>query len=196
MIGALSGYVKVLTTELLAHKVDVSVVTYDDKATGETIESSGVRTIRVNNPVQTHLGVLTWALTLNQEVERVAANLYYDSAKQVDLIDVFDWHFIPAAVALKNGLGIPFIYSVESLEDHRSPTANSPYNMAIKSIEWLGFYESARANVKSEWMKEEVARIYQVPSEKISVIPVDTDGWISEVLKSYSRVAEAKRNAT
>lgn len=196
VIGALSGYVKVLTTELLAHKVDVSVVTYDDKATGETIESSGVRTIRVNNPVQTHLGVLTWALTLNQEVERVAANLYYDSAKQVDLIDVFDWHFIPAAVALKNGLGIPFIYSVESLEDHRSPTANSPYNMAIKSIEWLGFYESARANVKSEWMKEEVARIYQVPSEKISVIPVDTDGWISEVLKSYSRVAEAKRNAT
>ena len=196
MIGALSGYVKVLTTELLAHKVDVSVVTYDDKATGETIESSGVRTIRVNNPVQTHLGVLTWALTLNQEVERVAANLYYDSAKQVDLIDVFDWHFIPAAVALKNGLGIPFIYSVESLEDHRSPTANSPYNMAIKSIEWLGFYESARANVKSEWMKEEVAHIYQVPSEKISVIPVDTDGWISEVLKSYSRVAEAKRNAT
>ena len=196
VIGALSGYVKVLTTELSAHKVDVSVVTYDDKATGETIEPSGVRTIRVNNPVQTHLGVLTWALTLNQEVERVAANLYYDSAKQIDLIDVFDWHFIPAAVALKNGLGIPFIYSVESLEDHRSPTANSPYNMAIKSIEWLGFYESARANVKSEWMKEEVAHIYQVPSEKISVIPVDTDGWISEVLKSYSRVAEAKRNAT
>lgn len=195
VVGALSGYVKSLTTELSAHKVDVSVVTYDDKATGETIEPSGVRTVRVNNPVQTHIGVLTWALTLNQEVERVAANLYYDSAKQIDLIDVFDWHFIPAAVALKNGLGIPFIYSVESLEDHRSPTANSPYNMAIKSIEWLGFYESARANVKSEWMKEEVARIYQVPNEKISVIPVDTDGWIPEVLKSYQRVAEAKRNA-
>jgi len=195
VVGALSGYVKSLTTELSAHKVDVSVVTYDDKATGETIEPSGVRTVRVNNPVQTHIGVLTWALTLNQEVERVAANLYYDSAKQIDLIDVFDWHFIPAAVALKNGLGIPFIYSVESLEDHRSPTANSPYNMAIKSIEWLGFYESARANVKSEWMKEEVARIYQVPIEKISVIPVDTDGWIPEVLKSYQRVAEAKLNA-
>jgi glycosyltransferase involved in cell wall biosynthesis len=116
--------------------------------------------------------------------------------KKIDLIDVFDWHFVPAAVTIKNGLGIPFVFSVESLEDHRSPTANSSYNMAIKSIEWLGFYEAARVNVKSEWMKEEVARIYQVPNEKITVIPANTEDWISEVLKAYSQVAEAKKNAT
>ena len=143
VVGTLSGYVKSLTTELAANKVNVSVVTYDDKTTGETVEPSGVKTIRVNNPVKTHIGVLTWVLTLNQEVERAAANLYYGSDKKIDLIDVFDWHFIPAAVTIKNGLGIPFIFTVESLEDHRSPTANSSYNMAIKSIEWLGFNESA-----------------------------------------------------
>jgi hypothetical protein len=176
--------------------VNVSVVTYDDKATGETVEPSGVKTIRVNNPVTTHIGVLTWVLTLNQEVERAAANLYYDSNKKIDLIDVFDWHFIPAAVTIKNGLGIPFIFSVESLEDHRSPTANSSYNMAIKSIEWLGFSESTMINVKSQWMKEEVTRIYQTSSEKITVIPTGTEAQISEVLKTYSKVAETKRNAT
>ena len=59
--------------------------------------------------------------------------------KQIDLIDVYDWHFIPAAVTLKNGSAYPFVYSVESFEDHRSPDANTSYNMAIKSIEWLGF---------------------------------------------------------
>lgn len=196
VVGALSGYVKALSTELAANKVNVSVVTYDDKTTGETVEPSGVKAIRVDNPVKTHIGVLTWILTLNQEVERAAANLYYDSGKKIDLIDVFDWHFIPAAVTLKNGLGIPFIYSVESLEDHRSPTANSSYNMAIKSIEWLGFFESQMANVKSQWMKEEVSRIYQTPAEKITVIPTNTEGWIGEVLKTYSKVAEVKRNAT
>ncbi len=196
VVGQLSGYVKALTTELAAKKVDVNVVTYDERATGETIEPSGVKAIRVTNPVTTHIGVLTWDLTLNQEVERVTANLYYDSGKKIDLIDVFDWHFVPAAVTIKNGLGIPFVFSVESLEDHRSPTANSSYNMAIKSIEWLGFYEAARVNVKSEWMKEEVARIYQVPNEKITVIPANTEDWISEVLKAYSQVAEAKKNAT
>jgi hypothetical protein len=193
VVGTLSGYVKSLTTELAANKVNVSVVTFDDKTTGETVEPSGVKTIRVNNPVTTHIGVLTWVLTLNQEVERAAANLYYDTGKKIDLIDVFDWHFIPAAVTLKNGLGIPFIFSVESLEDHRSPTANSSYNMAIKSIEWLGFSESTMINVKSQWMKEEIIRIYQTSPDKIAVIPVGTEAQIAEVLKTYSKVAEAKQ---
>ena len=196
VVGQLSGYVKTLITELAAKKVDVNVVTYDDRLTGETIEPSGVKTIRVSNPVKTHIGVLTWVLTLNQEVERVAANIYYDSAKKIDLIDVFDWHFIPAAVTLKNSFGIPFIYSVESLEDHRSPTANSSYNMAIKSIEQLGFNEAKRANVKSEWMREEVARIYNIQHDKIAVIPANSETWVNEVLKSYSCVAEAKKHAT
>jgi glycosyltransferase involved in cell wall biosynthesis len=195
VVGQLSGYVKSLTTQLSGNDVEVNVVTYDDSATGLTVESSGVKTMRVANPVKTHIGVLTWVLTLNQEVERAAANIYYDSNKKIDLIDVFDWHFIPAAVTLKNGLGIPFIYSVESLEDHRSPTANSSYNMAIKSIEWLGFYEAENVNVKSQWMKEEIVRIYKVPPEKIVVIPADSDSWIKDMLQLYGKVAEAKNGA-
>jgi hypothetical protein len=174
--------------------VDVNVVTYDDSATGQTQEPSGVKTFRVANPVRTHIGVLTWVLTLNQEVERAAANIYYGTNKQVDLIDVFDWHFIPAAVTLKNGLGIPFVYSVESLEDHRSPNANASYNMAIKSIEWLGFYEAARIAVKSEWMKDEVTRIYKTPTEKITVISSDPSISVKDVLKLYSKVAEANKH--
>jgi hypothetical protein len=196
VVGQLSGYVKSLTAQLSAHKVDVTVVTYDDSSTGLTQEPSGVKTIRVTNPVKTHIGVLTWVLTLNQEVERVAANLYHDKNKKVDLIDVFDWHFIPAAVTLKNALGIPFVYSVESLEDHRSPTANSSYNMAIKSIEWLGFYETEMACAKSEWMKDEIVRIYKVPKEKIAVVPTGSDTWIDDILELYSGVSEVKKNAT
>ena len=191
MVGQLSGYVKALSTQLAKNKVDVSVVTYDDASTGQTQELSGVKTFRVTNPVRTHIGVLTWVLTLNQEVERAAANIYYDADKQIDLIDVYDWHFIPAAVTLKNGFGIPFVYSVETLEDHRSPNALSSYNMAIKSIEWLGLYEAKRVSVKSEWMQDEIIRIYKVPKEKIAVISTDPTIWIKEVLKLY-RSTEGK----
>jgi hypothetical protein len=194
VVGQLSEYVSALSTQLAKSKVDVNVVTYDDSATGQTQEPSGVKVFRVANPVRTHIGVLTWVLTLNQEVERAAANIYYDSHRQVDLIDVYDWHFIPAAVTLKNGLGIPLVYSVESLEDHRSPNANSSYNMAIKSIEWLGFYEATRISVKSEWMKDEIVRIYKVPVEKITVISTDPSIWIKEILKIYQSAAEAKKN--
>ena len=194
VVGQLSGYVSALSTQLANSKVDVNVVTYDDSATGQSQEPSGVKTFRVANPVRTHIGVLTWVLTLNQEVERAAANIYYESNKQVDLIDVFDWHLIPAAVTLKSGLGIPFVYSVESLEDHRSPNANLSYNMAIKSIEWLGFFEAARISVKSEWMKDEVIKIYKVPKEKITVISTNPNSWIKEVLKLYNSVAEANKH--
>jgi glycosyltransferase involved in cell wall biosynthesis len=194
VVGQLSGYVSALSTQLANNKVDVNVVTYDDSATGQMLEPSGVKTFRVANPVRNHIGVLTWVLTLNQEVERAAANIYYETNKLVDLIDVFDWHFIPAAVTLKNSLGIPFVYSVESLEDHRSPNTNASYNMAIKSIEWLGFYESARIAVKSEWMKEEVSRIYKVPKEKIAVISTEPSSRIKDYFKLYNKVAEANKS--
>jgi glycosyltransferase involved in cell wall biosynthesis len=191
-MGQLSEYVKALSTQLVKSNVEVNIVTYDDFFTGSAQEPTGVKTVRVSNPVRTHIGVLTWVLTLNQEVERAAANIYYQANKQIDLIDVYDWHFIPAAVTLKNGLGIPFVYSVESLEDHRSPNTNTSYNMAIQSVEWLGFYEADKISVKSDWMKDEIIRLYKVPKEKITVISINPNSWIKEVLKLYSNVAGVK----
>jgi len=186
VVGKLSEYVKALSTQLVANNVEVNVVTYDDFFTGSSQEPTGVKTVRVSNPVRTHIGVLTWVLTLNQEVERAAANIYYRDKKQIDLVDVYDWHFIPAAVTLKNGLGIPFVYSVESLEDHRSPNTNTSYNMAIKSVEWLGFYEAKKISVKSEWMRDEVIRIYKVPKEKIVIISTTPSTLITEILELYN----------
>jgi glycogen(starch) synthase len=188
IVGQLANYVKRLAAHLIKNKVEVYVVTYHDFLTGGHDDSNGVKTIRVTNPVHTHIGVLTWVLTLNQEVERVSANVYYDTGKQVELIDVHDWHFIPAAVTLKKATNVPFIYSVESLEEHRSHGAELPFNMAIKSIEWLGTYEAKTLVVKSEWMRDEVVRLHKVPPQKIKVVLPDSESWIENVLKIYSEV--------
>ncbi len=186
IVGKLAEYTSNLSTQLVRNKIETYLVTYHPYMTGLTEEPNGVKIVRVANPVRTHIGVLTWVLTLNQEVERAAANIYYQANKSVDLIDVFDWHFIPAAVTLKNALGIPFIYSVDSLEDHRSHQADMPFNMAIKSIEWLGFYEASIVTAKSEWMRDEIFRIYQTPKEKIQVISPSSSTWINDVLKTYA----------
>jgi 1,4-alpha-glucan branching enzyme len=188
IVGQLATYVKNLAVRLVKNQTKTCVITYDDYLTGEYDEPEGIKTVKVTNPVRTHIGVLTWVLTLNQEVERAAANIYYSTDKQVDIIDAQDWHFIPAAVTLKKGLGIPFIYSVESLEDHRSRGANSPFNMAIKSIEWLGMYEAERILVKSEWMRDETARLYKVPLEKVKIIPSKSSKLAEEVLGNYGAV--------
>jgi glycosyltransferase involved in cell wall biosynthesis len=188
-VGKLSEYVKALSTQLATRNVEVNVVTYDDRLTGLDQEPTGVKTFRVSNPIRTHIGVLTWVLTLNQEIERAAANIYYQANKQIDAIDTYDWHFIPAAVTLKNGLGIPFVYSVESLEDHRSQNVTTPYNLAIESIEWLGFFEAQKISVKTEWMRDEIIRIYKVPKEKIVVISPDSSSWLTDILRLYRSVA-------
>jgi len=190
IVGQLATYVKTLAVQLVKNKTKMYVVTYHDYLTGPYDEPEGVKTIRVANPVRTHIGVLTWVLTLNQEVERAAANIYYDTGKHVDLVDVYDWHFVPAAVTLKKGLGIPFVYSVESLEEHRSHAANSPFNMSIKSIEWLGLYEAGKVQVKSEWMRDEIVRIYKVPRDKIKVISPASEQLVTNILETYRNVAE------
>jgi len=189
VVGRLAEYINALATQLVKNKVETHVVTYHDFLTGAVEEANGVKVVRVANPVRTHIGVLTWDLTLNQEVERAAASIYYQANKQIDLIDVYDWHFIPAAVTLKSALGVPFVYSVESLEDHRSPPADTPYSMSIKSIEWLGFYEAKKVSAKSEWMRSEVGRIYNVPKEKIEVVAPNANSWVKKVLELYKTVA-------
>jgi glycogen(starch) synthase len=189
VVGKLADYVKELAVQLAKNRVETHVVTYHDYMTGE-FEEDGVKTYRVTNPVKTHISVLTWVLTLNQEVERIAANIYYKAGGQIDLIDVQDWHFIPAAVTLKKAFSIPFVYSIESLEDHRSHGANSPFNMAIKSIEWLGMYEAGRVVVKSEWMANEAVRIYKVPETKIKVVKPESARWLKTILEVYKSLKE------
>ncbi|RLI15875.1 hypothetical protein DRO45_01530 [Candidatus Bathyarchaeota archaeon] len=195
IVGQLANYVKKLAVQLVKNNIKTYVVTYHDYLTGQQSEPEGIKIYRVTNPVHTHIGVLTWVLTLNQEVERAAADIYYDAEKRIDLIDAHDWHFIPAAVTLKKALNIPFIYSVDSLEEHRSHGANSPFNMAIKSIEWLGMYEAKRVTVKSEWMKNEVFRIYKVPLEKVKVINPKSAVWMKEILEVYEDVAGGANDA-
>jgi len=188
-VGQLADYVKRLAVQLSQKAVNTDVVTYHEFSTGKEEEPEGIKTYRVTNPVKTHIGVLTWVLTLNQEVERVASNIYYNAGRQVALVDAHDWHFIHAAVTLKKAFKLPFIYSVESLEEHRSHGANFPFNMAIKSIEWLGLYEAKKIIVKSEWMRDEVIRIYNVPEDKIKVVMPDSQEWIDGILKTYKGLA-------
>jgi len=192
IVGQLADYVKTLANQLAQNQIQPYVVTYHDYLAGEYDESGGVKTFRVTNPVRTHVGVLTWVLTLNQEVERVTANIYYDKKQHIDLIDVHDWHFIPAAVTLKRALKIPFAYSIESLEDHRSHGANTPFNMAIKSIEWLGMYEACAILVKSRWMQDEVVRLYKVPPKKINLIPFGSVTWLKEITRIYKNLVEGE----
>jgi Neuraminidase (sialidase) len=61
--------------------------------------------------------------------------------------------------------------------------------MAIKSIEWLGFYEAKKVSVKTESMKDDIIRIYQVPREKIIVVNPEVNSWMKELLTLYKTIS-------
>lgn len=185
IVGKLAYYVSELAMRLANSGLKTHVVTYHDSLIGDFEEASGVKVHRVANPVKTHINLLTWATTLNQEVERITANIYYREGGQVDLVDVHEWQFIPAAVTIKRALEIPFTYSVESIEDQRSGGASNPLNIAIKSIELLGALEADGIIVKSELMKNEVKTAYGVSTRKIRVANLEEKNGLNAILDAY-----------
>jgi glycosyltransferase involved in cell wall biosynthesis len=187
IVGQLSHFVNKLAVELVRKGLDVYIITYHNSWKGYHKGADGVKAYRISDPFRPEINILTWVLSLNQEVERVAADIYYSVKREVDLIDVQDWHFVPAAVSLKRALKIPFVFSIDSLEDHRSHGSRAPLSLSIMSMESLGVNEADRIVVKSDWMKREVNQAYKAPLEKIDVVSPNSPQWIDETLIAYKK---------
>jgi glycosyltransferase involved in cell wall biosynthesis len=190
VVGEIAYYVNRLAIELVKNQVDVNVITHNDLWTGFHQGSDGVKAYRVSNPIKTHLNILTWDLTLMSEFERVFSDIYYDTNGKIDVIDAQEWLCVVAAIALKKAFDIPFIFTIHSLEDHRTGQKN-PFTDAIKSIEWQGTYEADRIIVNSSFMKNEVNRIYKTNLKKIDVIRSDSSDWCKDVLKTYIKTKKS-----
>jgi hypothetical protein len=190
VVGQLAFYVNRLAAELIKKNVDVYVVTYNNSWTGFHQGADGIKAYRISDKVQPQINVLTWILSLNQEVERVAADIYYSMKRELNLLDVHDWHFIPAAVTLKRALKIPFVFSVDSIEPHRSRNSGAPLSSSIRSMESLGMSEAAGVLVKSEWMKQELKAYYNTSDNKVEVVSPDAESWIDGILATYQKRLE------
>ena len=187
IVGQLAHYVNRLAVELIKKNVDVYVVAYHDSWVGIHQGADGVKAYRISDKVKPQINILTWMLSLNQEAERAAADIYYSVKHEVNLIDVYDWHLIPAAVTLKKALGVPFVFSVDSIEPHRSRSSGGSLSLSIRSIESLGVSEAMRIIVKSEWMKQELKRYYNAQENTIDIVSAGSATWTDEVLAIYEK---------
>jgi hypothetical protein len=187
IVGQLAYYVNRLAVELVKKNVDAHVVTYNSSWVGPHQGADGVKAYRISDKVRPQINVLTWMLSLNQEAERIVADIYYSTKHEVNLIDVHDWHFIPAALTLKRALGIRFVFSIDSIEPHRSRNSGAPLSSSIGSIESSGVSDAARIIVKSDWMRQELKHYYNVPDDMIEVVSPASELWIEGVLAAYEK---------
>lgn len=187
VVGQLAYYVNALAAGLVKKNVDVFVVTYHNSWVGYHQGADGIRACRVSDKVRPQINVLTWILSLNQEAERAASDVYYSVGHNVNLLDVHDWHFVAAAVTLKKALGVPFVFTVDSIEYHRSENMSGPLNVSIRNIESLGIAEAARIIVKSDWMKQELKRYYNAPEDKLRIVLPYQEAWTDKILEIYEK---------
>jgi len=179
-------YAQTLCRELAKRGHETHVITYHDQIRGTEKDPSRVVVHRVGNPVQTHINVLTWALTLSTEFERAFADIHHDIGA-VDLLDCHEWTSVPAATSLSEAFGVPYVMTVNSLEEHRSAQPDSPLSLAIRHFERLGTQSSSLVVVKSKAMKEDVQRLHGLPKRKVRYVERD-EALGGKVSGIYARV--------
>jgi hypothetical protein len=179
-------YAQTLCQELAKRGFETHVVTYNEDMKGVEKDASGVIVHRVGNPVPTHLNVLTWALTLSTEFERACADIHYDVGP-LDLMDCHEWLSVPATTSLSNALRIPYIMTINSLEEQRSTYPDSPMSLAIRYFERLGAKHSSLVIVKSTAMKEAVERLHNISKRRIRFVPQNS-AFGEKIARIYSKI--------
>jgi hypothetical protein len=186
IVGEMAYYVEKLAQEL-SKENDVCVITCHDAPYLYEKVSNSLEIYRVQNPVQPHVNVVTWALSLSSEIQRIVADIYYDKSRKFDIIDGHEWQFVTAATALKRAFGIPFVLTFHSLESKRSSDPSAPLSLCIKGLERVGAYESNKIITRSKLLKSEVESVHQVPPSNVRYIP-ESGSWLRETLDTYNQV--------
>ncbi len=114
-----------------------------------------------------------------------------------DIIHAHDWHSAFAAKSLKHALKIPLVFTVHSTEHGRNRGIHSDLQRYIHEIEWMGTYEAWRVICCSDYMSDELRRIFSLPQDKIDVIPNGVDQaimpeqkFVNEVRSQYAGSGE------
>ncbi len=89
-----------------------------------------------------------------------------------DIVHGHDWHPVLALTRIKRDYGLPFLLTMHSTEWGRNGN-NFGYGISqeISHREWLGCYEAAKAIVTTRRMQDELMWIYNLPKDKIPIIP-------------------------
>ena len=188
VIGEMAWYVRELARRLRKGGVEVYVLTYAPWEERVDLDE-GVVVKRVKLPISVTTNIVVWSLLFTTRLQIAAADLIY-TLGSVDVVDAHEWITVDAALALKDRFEVPFVYTIHSLEKHRSANSAAPLNIAIESIEDLGCREADCIVVNSEWMRGEVSSKVSGVAGKIKVVEPYTERWLEGVLEAYQGVVK------
>lgn len=173
VIGGLARVVWALSQELAQKGLEVHVVTADHPGELEHSLDKLVHVHRVKSQTDTTPDFVTWVNRLNFGLLQHAIKLHQE--KPFDIIHAHDWMVTDAAWVMKSGFGIPVVATMHATEAGRMHGIHNDLQRYIHQMEWRLTYEAWEVIVNSQAMLNELQHSFNMPVNKIAVIPNGTD---------------------
>jgi glycogen(starch) synthase len=195
VVGGLGRHVEALARELAGHGHDVRVVTRGATTRPITEQRDGVRVVRAAaDPFAidfTTETLLAWSQAFEHTLLR--AGLPLARQWRPDVVHAHDWLVAQTAVTLTQTTGAPLVATLHATEAGRHHGwLPAPLNRAIHSVErWLSDH-AAQVITCSTTIQDEVTRLFELPPERVHVIPngIDATRWTAS---ARAKTAARKR---
>ncbi len=168
IVGGIARHCNGLAKALAQKGHEVQVITLDFPGAPDYEEIQGVKVYRTATELG-HPNFLTWALLFNHFMEKRVAEVSRES--DLDVINVHDWLTAFAGISFKHHRKKPLIATIHGTEIGRAQGLHNPDSFTIDGIEWWTTYEARKVIVTSGAMKAEIQGHFDVPQEKIEIIP-------------------------
>lgn len=171
VVGGISKVVYDLSHKMVKEGNEVTVVTYRDGDNVKYYENDkGVEVYRVDNYMIRPNNFIDWIMQLNFNMITKANEIINKNGK-FDVIHAHDWLVAYSAKSIKESYNIPLISTIHATESGRNSGIHDETQRYINDSEWMLTYESSEVIVNSNYMKNEVQRLFGLPYDKINVIP-------------------------
>lgn len=170
VVGGIARVVHDLSHRLIKDGHDVTVVTYRDGNVPYFEDDNGVQVYRVDNFMIQPNNFIDWVMQLNFNMIAKTGEIIAKEGN-FDIIHAHDWLVAYAAKTLKNSYNTPVVSTIHATEAGRNSGIREPQQKYINDTEWMLTYESSEVIVNSNYMKNELQRLFGLPFEKINVVP-------------------------
>ena len=171
VVGGISKVVYDLSHKMVKEGNEVTVVTYRDGDNVKYYENDkGVEVYRVDNYMIKPNNFIDWIMQLNFNMITKTNEIINKNGK-FDVIHAHDWLVAYSAKSIKESYNIPLISTIHATESGRNSGIHDETQRYINDSEWMLTYESSEVIVNSNYMKNEVQRLFGLPYDKINVIP-------------------------
>lgn len=173
MVGGLSRHVYDLSKALVNEGNEVHVITTAVQGYPDYEINQGVYVHRITS-LQPHAdSFYDWVGSLNIAFTDYVREL--SKGIKFDLIHAHDWLVSVTAKALKHQLSLPLLATIHATEKGRNNGLHTQLQKDIHHKEWELMFEASKVIVCSEYMKKEVIEGFQLPEDKIEIIPNGVD---------------------